>query len=97
MARRIARPDNARDDPSKTMEMNLRFAKGFKYIKEKYPDCEEMTRGIKLVNEYSKNLKLYGLSDAAVRKSQIKKSKFILSTVFTFLRIVVSLFLVLHM
>jgi hypothetical protein len=94
MARRIVRPDDARDNPSKTMEMNLKFAKGYRYIKEKYPDCKELNEGIQLVMDYSKNLKLYGLRDSAVRKSQIKKSKFVLGTVLSFLRIVVSLALV---
>ena len=94
MARRIVRPEEARDNPSKTMEMNLKFAKGYRYIKEKYPDCPEFNEGVKLVMEYSKNLKLYGLNDSAVRKSEIKKSKFVLGTILSFLRIVISLFLV---
>jgi glycerol-3-phosphate O-acyltransferase / dihydroxyacetone phosphate acyltransferase len=94
LARRVFRPDESRDNPSLVMEMNIKFAKGYKYINEKYPGSEEMKRTVEAANEYMKSLKLLGVNDAYVRKSKPSKITFIVNTVITLVRIVISLFLV---
>ena len=94
MARRVYKPEELRDNPGLTMEMNIKFSKGYRYIKEKYPDCEELARAVKLVEEYSTKLRLFGMHDNQVRLSKFNKGTLVIYTVLTILRIIISLALV---
>ena len=94
MARRVYKPEKVRDNPALIMEMNIKFAKGYRFIKEKYPDCQELKDAIKIVEDYTKGLKLFGLHDYQVRLSNFSKSRLIIYTIFTFVRIIISLTLV---
>ena len=96
MARRVYKPEELRENPALIMDMNLKFAKGYRYIKEKYPNCEEMAMAVKLVQEYATNLKLFGLQDHQVRLSKFPKGRLVVYTVVTVVRIIVSLALVRH-
>lgn len=89
MARRVFKPDDM-DNTSKLMEMNIKFAKGYRYIKEKYPDCEEFKTAVALADDYTKNLKLFGLKDSQVRSSKLSKGTFLIQTVFSIIRILLA-------
>lgn len=94
MARRVYKSEELRENPSLEMELNVKFAKGYKYIKETYPDCQELFMAVKHVEDYSKNLKLFGLHDYQIRLSSVSKTRFAISTIFAICRIIVSLMLV---
>ena len=51
MARRIYKSAKLRDNPSLDMEMNMKFSKGYKYVSEKYPNCEELLTAVKNVED----------------------------------------------
>ena len=96
MARRIYKSKELRNNQALDMEMNVKFSKGYRYIKEKYPDCEELANAIKLVEAYTKKLKLFGLHDNQVRVNDFSKSRLIYHTLILIIRITISLTLVLY-
>jgi hypothetical protein len=94
LARQIVRPDNLNENPSKIMELNLKFAKGYRYMKDKYPGNQEFDKVVEMVKEYSKKIDLLGLNDANVRRSEVGKIRFFAGTLVIVLRIIVGLALV---
>ena len=94
MARRLYEPEEIRENPALIMEMNLKFSKGYRYIKERYPHCEELATAVRLVEEYSRSLKLFGLQDHQAGLSKFPRGRLVVYTVLTVVRILVSLALV---
>jgi len=88
------RPDNLNENPSKIMELNLKFAKGYKWMKEKYPDNQEFGKVVEMVKEYSKKIDLLGLNDANVRRSEVGKIRFFAGALVVVMRIILGLALV---
>eukprot|EP00358_Blepharisma_japonicum_P004757 CAMPEP_0202941046 /NCGR_PEP_ID=MMETSP1395-20130829/1141_1 /ASSEMBLY_ACC=CAM_ASM_000871 /TAXON_ID=5961 /ORGANISM="Blepharisma japonicum, Strain Stock R1072" /LENGTH=221 /DNA_ID=CAMNT_0049635893 /DNA_START=359 /DNA_END=1023 /DNA_ORIENTATION=- len=49
MARRVYKPDHLRENPALDMEMNIKFAKGYKELKEKYADLPDFKKLVQYV------------------------------------------------
>lgn len=79
------------------MELNLKFAKGYKYLNDKYPNDPELKKIVEMVKEYSHRLDMLGLSDVNVRKSETGKIRFLVGAVVLGIRIVAGLVMVLSM
>lgn len=94
IAREIITSDRLKSDKSREMELNLKFSKAYKYIKEKYPNNQELEKTIQLVNEYSKQLSLLGLTDKDIEKKEHSWLRIVFNTFVIVLRIVVGLLLV---
>lgn len=88
------RPDDSAENPSKIMELNLKFAKGYKYLNDKYPNDPELNKLVEMVKEYSHKLDMLGLSDVNVRKSETGKIRFLVGAVALAIRIIAGLVLV---
>jgi hypothetical protein len=76
------------------MELNLKFAKGYKFVKEKYPDDQQLEKAVKLVGLYSNQLALLGITDQDVNKKDVSKVRIVANSLFVVLRIFVGLLLV---
>lgn len=95
MARRVYKPDELRENPALDMEMNIKFAKGYKELKEKYSDMPEFKSLVQTVESYSNSLKKIGLADYQLRVSSVGKCKMIFYTLITLIRILIGLSLAL--
>ena len=77
MARRLYQSDVTSDNPRLTFKLNRLFAKGYQIIKERYPNNDDLLETVRSVEEYSSNLKRFGLKDYSIRSSSLKSYDFI--------------------
>jgi len=91
MARRVYKPNELRNDPVLDMDMNIKFAKGYRVLKENYPDSEELKETVDAVVKYSKDLKRLGLHDYQLRLKNISKKKMLAYSLVTLVRIITAL------
>lgn len=90
-ARRVYKDEEIRKDPARDIELNRMFAKGYRYVKQKYPDNPELLECISAVSKYNDHLRRFGLKDYQVRYHRITKQKLVLYSIYSFFSLITSL------
>lgn len=82
-ARRVYKDEEIRKDPARDLELNRMFAKGYRYVKQKYPDDPDVLDCIATVARYNDHLRRFGLKDYQIRYHRITKQKFVLYSLYS--------------